>query len=173
MIKYLTSNLTGVIHLIAALVAMITGMMVLVREKGTRVHKKTGYIYCLSMIVLNFTAFMIYRLYGKFGLFHYMALVSVLTLLAGMFPVLRRKNRNLYLHFSFMYWSVIGLYCAFVAEVFSRLPVLLPSDSKAGDLFYQMIGIGTTLVMITGFVFYIRLKGRWLAKFSRQKTPLH
>lgn len=37
---------------------------------------------------------MIYRLFGGFGIFHVFAIVSLLTLLAGMYPILTRKGKQ-------------------------------------------------------------------------------
>jgi len=35
-----------------------------------------------------------------------------------MYPIIRRKGKNdIFRHFNFMYWSVVGLYCAFCAGV--------------------------------------------------------
>ena len=88
----LISGLTGTIHLIVSIIAMISGMMVLYRPKGTKQHKQLGYIYVIVMLLVNLTAFMIYRLFGGFGIFHFFAIVSLLTLLAGMYPILRKKR---------------------------------------------------------------------------------
>lgn len=169
--NHITGNSIGTIHLIASLLAMITGLFVLVTTKGTRRHKKIGYVYAASMIILNITAFMIFRLYGKFGLFHWMAIVSSLTLFAGLVPFLFiDKKKYMYLHLSFMYWSVIGLYCAFAAEVFSRLPQILEiANEKKAAMFYQMIGVATTLVMIIGAIFYIRSVKTWTNRFVPKK----
>lgn len=63
----LTSGLTGTFHLIVSIIAMISGMMVLCRPKGTKRHKQVGYIYVVAMLLVNLTAFMIYRLFWGGG----------------------------------------------------------------------------------------------------------
>jgi uncharacterized membrane protein len=83
----LISGPIGLVHLIASLLAMLTGMFVLLTTKGTTQHKKVGYWYAASMLTLNLTAFMIYRLYRKFAIFHWLAVVSCLTLFAGLYPI--------------------------------------------------------------------------------------
>lgn len=114
----LTSSLTGSLHLIVYLIAMITGSMVLYMQKGTKRHRQIGYIYVIAMLLVNLSAFMIYRLFGGFGIFHFFAIISLLTLFAGMYPILTRKSENYLLtHFNYMYWSVVGLYCAFCSEI--------------------------------------------------------
>ena len=164
----IVGDTTGVIHLMVSIIAMITGMFVLVTHKGTKRHKQIGYIYLASMILLNITAFMIYRLYGKFGLFHWMAVISLLTLAAGMYPILTRKSRNyIALHFNFMYWSVIGLYCAFMAETFLKLPkVVLNSTDEPMIIFYKMIGIATAITMGIGVFFFVKYKKKWEKQFE-------
>ena len=105
-------NEIGLIHLIASVVALIAGTLILFLTKGTQLHKRIGYTYVTSMTILLITAFMIYRLFGTWGVFHWTALISTLTLICGLVPILTRRPTNNYisLHFSFMYWSVIGLY---------------------------------------------------------------
>lgn len=115
----IVSGSTGIIHLIFSIVALIAGLFVLATTKGTKTHKRVGYVYSVSMVLVNLTAFMIYKLYGKFGVFHWFAVISCATLIAGLYPVLAKKNKNyLLIHFNFIYWSVVGLYCAFMAEIF-------------------------------------------------------
>ncbi len=52
----------------------------------------------------------------------FIIVVSILTISLGMIPIWTKKpiNKWKYLHFSFMYWSVMGLYVAFAAEILSR-----------------------------------------------------
>lgn len=116
----------GLVHLISALIAMLTGAVVLLNTKGGLFHKRAGYTYVVSMLVLNVTAFMIYRLFGRFGPFHVLAIISMVGIVGGMVPVLFRRRINgwIYLHYYFMNWSVVGLYAAFWAETLTRtLPV--------------------------------------------------
>jgi uncharacterized membrane protein len=96
----------GAIHLLASILALITGTLVLLLKKGTVLHKRIGYLYVAGMVVLIVTAFSIYRLFGGFGIFHFAAIVSTLTLLAGLIPVLTRKPKVKWMeiHFMYMYW---------------------------------------------------------------------
>lgn len=153
----------GFIHLIAALVAMVSGIWVLLIPKGDLKHKKIGYIYLAGMAVLNTTAFMIYSLYGYFGIFHWMAVLSSLTLLAGMVPILSNRTSNpIGTHLTYMYWSVVGLYAAFMAEVFSRLPkIVLDAQGKPTYVFYNFIGIAIGIVMGIGLFVFIKFRKAW------------
>lgn len=168
--EHIVSGITGFIHLIASIIALITGLFVLSTSKGTKTHKMVGYVYSLSMILLNLTAFMIYTLYGKFGIFHWFAVISCMTLFAGLYPVLTKKSKNYLLtHFNFMYWSVVGLYCAFMAEIFSRLPkIILTETGEPSTGFYKGVGIGIGVVMTIAVLFFIKYKPIWRKQYERK-----
>lgn len=109
----------GYIHLFFSIIAMITGLVVVFNTKGTLFHKKIGYLYVASMLFLNLTSFLISNFNG-FSIFHFFAIVSLFTILAGMYPALKKKKNWLAYHYYFMSWSVVGLYCAFWSEVGTR-----------------------------------------------------
>jgi len=160
--EHLISSTIGLIHLIFSILSLIFGTIVLLKTKGTKRHRKIGYLYVWSMIGVIVTAFMTYGLYGKFGMFHYMAIVSALTLAAGILPMLFKKPKNyLSLHLGFMYWSVIGLYAAFVAETFVRIPKVVMESGTPNSAFYSMVGIGIGLVMFFGAFFFIKKSKKW------------
>lgn len=150
----LIKNEIGLVHFIASVLALIFGSAVLFMTKGSKTHIRTGYLYVVSMVVLLVTAFMLYNLFGKWGIFHYFAVLSSTTLLLGMVPIfLRNQFKNwAYLHFSFMYWSVIGLYGALVSELMTRIPEVP---------FYNMIGLATGGVMLVGGIFFGINKAKW------------
>ena len=154
----------GWLHLIASILALVFGTWVLITLKGTRVHRRVGYLYAFSMILLLATAFLIYRLFGRFGVFHFAAIVSAVTLACGMVPAVLRKPKNwLDLHFGFMYWSVFGLYAAFVAEVAVRLPVRTMFTSAR--TFFTTVIVSTLATMGVGQIIFLAYKKKW------QKTP--
>lgn len=156
------SNVIGITHLIASIIALIAGSLVLKNFKGTKTHKKIGYVYTIAMSIVLLTSFMIYRLHGTFGMLHWFAVVSSITLLAGMIPMfLKKPSHYLNLHFSFMYWSVIGLYCAFFAEVLTRIPFLLEVDDNIVVIFYAMVGVATGVVASIGSFYFRRFKKKW------------
>jgi uncharacterized membrane protein len=159
----ITHSATGVLHLVSSVIAMLLGAYMLWADKGTSNHKKIGYLYCMSMLSVNITAFGIYHLWGKFGVFHGFALLSLFTLLSGMVPILVRYNaRSIGLHLSFMYWSVIGLYCAFVSEVLVRLPIPFLKGQMSAAVF-----IGTFGVMFLGALAFKKHKTNWHQRFLK------
>lgn len=150
----------GWLHLIASILALVFGTWVLITPKGTRAHRRIGYFYAVSMILLIATAFLIYRLFGRFGVFHVAAILSAVTLAGGMIPAVLRKPKNwLDLHFSFMYWSVFGLYAAFVAEMATRLPVRTMFNSAW--TFSMIVIISTLATMLVGRIIFFAYKKNW------------
>lgn len=148
------SSNTGLVHTIVALLAMVFGTSVLILKKGTALHKKMGYAYVLSMVIMLVTSFMLFNLFGEWGVFHYMAVVSMLTISAGMIPAWFRKSFKNWreLHFTFMFWSVIGLYCAFFAEALTRIP---------GTGFFKMVGLASGVVVGLGFLIINKKNKAW------------
>ncbi|MBO6577147.1 MAG: DUF2306 domain-containing protein [Rhodothermales bacterium] len=152
----------GVIHLIAAVVALVAGTSVLFMRKGTMRHRQVGYAYVASMVVMLVTAFMIYRLFDGWGVFHYAAVISTVTLVGGMVPVFRRKSPKWVVsHFAFMYWSVFGLYAAFASEIITRIP---------GFQFFHLVGWATGGVMLAGGVIWSFNKKKWHTQFVRERV---
>ncbi len=169
--NFITSN-TGLIHFIASIMALLLGTLVLFLPKGTLTHKIIGRFYGLTMLVVLTTAFMTYQLFGGWGIFHWAAVISSLTLFCGLVPILTRSPSNNYLslHFIFMYWSVIGVYGAFVSETLVRMPKVVVESGVPNSLFYNMTGIGTALVMGLGVYYFIKLKPNWDKQFGQNDT---
>ncbi len=160
--EYLVGDTYGLIHLMSSICALVTGSLVLIIKKGTKRHKQIGYVYILSMAILLVTAFMIYRLFKGWGIFHYATAFSLVVILLGMIPVWTKKpaNKWKYQHFNFMYWSVIGLYAAFAAEVLTRIPK---------TPFFGMVGIATGIITIIGAIFLRINKAKWEKIFGTEK----
>jgi uncharacterized membrane protein len=151
----------GLIHLISGVFALIFGGAVLIAKKGTQTHRKVGYVYVLSMAVLIISSFFVYRLFGRFGLFHVLSLVSTFSLLAGMVPMFKkiRTPKDYETHFKRMYWSVAGLYAAFAAESFVRIP-------KFGG-FWQAVAWSFVLAFVVCFVAFIKMRPVWSKRFGK------
>ena len=119
MLRDIIHSNIGWFHFIAAIIAMLSGTIVLLNKKGNQFHKRVGYVYVVSMLLLNISSFFIVNFDG-FSLFHFFAIVSLVSITGAMIPTLRRTKNWLHYHFYFMNWSVVGLYCAFWAEVGTR-----------------------------------------------------
>jgi len=165
--NFITSD-TGLIHFITSILALLLGTFILVLTKGTTKHKIIGRLYALTMLVVLITAFMTYRLFGTWGIFHWSAVISSLTLICGLIPILIKRPISNYksLHYSFMYWSIMGVYGAFVSETLVRMPKVAVESGIPNSVFYNMTGIGTALVMGLGVYFFLKLKPKWDRQFE-------
>lgn len=159
MYHFVNSSL-GWFHLLTAFAAMLLGAFVLATPKGTRRHKRVGYAYVFTMLLVCGSALSIYRLTGTFGIFHVTAIVGLLTLAGGMMPMFLKKIDPKYkaTHLWFMYYSVLGLYAAFASELIVRIP-----DKP----FYTMVGIATGTIFLVGTIFILRKEKVWTKHFVR------
>ena len=148
----MTALSIGQLHLASALVALASGAWVLWRRKGTATHRRIGWLYAGSMLVLNVTAFMIYRLYGTFGPFHVAALISLVTLIAGILPAWRRRPERTWIehHYFFMSYSYLGLLAASIAETATRVPALRAFVGGPTPVFWGVVVAATIAVFIVG-----------------------
>jgi uncharacterized membrane protein len=149
----------GLVHAAFGVGALILGLSLLLRRKGTRVHRRIGQAYVLSMVLLNATALMIYDLYGRFGPFHVASVISLATLGAGFVPVYLRRPRAGWLqqHAIFMCWSYVGLMAAFVSEVAVRVP----------GVGFGFAVVAATVIVVAGGALFIHTRvPRILAAFT-------
>lgn len=137
----------GLTHLLLAVLAIVAGTLVVLAKKGTRRHRWLGRIYVGMMIAVNVTAFLIYELFGGFGLFHWMALFSLLTLLIGYVSVRSRSGGWKVRHAYFMSGSYVGLIAALAAEILTRTP-WLP--------FFGAVAVASISVIFVGIMLMFR-----------------
>jgi len=144
--------LLGRLHFAAAILALVTGAWVLLRPKGGRLHRRVGWSYVASMLALNATALVIYRLTGTFGPFHVAALVSGGTLVAGVLPAWRRRPRGKWIehHYFFMTYSYLGLVAAAVAETATRVPAIQSIAGGPTPAFWITVVVASMSVFLVG-----------------------
>lgn len=120
-------SLTGIVHTACGVLALGLGAVIFVRPKGTRSHIRLGWAYAAGMAVLNGTALCIYRLTGRFNLFHALAVASLIMVAGGLAQVAfrRRPRRWAWRHYHYMSWSYVGLLAATNNEAFVRIPALV------------------------------------------------
>lgn len=160
------SGFIGQLHFLFAILSLVFGTMVLFKTKGTFHHKVIGYLYVLSMMVVLVTSFMLHNL-ATFGLLHWFSVISSISILLGILPIMFRVPTKNYMvfHFSFMYWSVIGLYCALTAEIFTRIPFLFDFGDETMSLFYILLGLASGIVGAIGSRYFKRYKKQWSKRF--------
>ena len=131
-------------HTLNGLVALISGLAIILLGKGTALHRLVGRVYAASMYVLCLASFAIQDttpFFRGFGMFHLMALVSIATVTGGMIPALFRARFKDWFswHFSFMLWSYVGLIMALNSHFFRE--VFLFFGKQVG------VGKGAALVL--------------------------
>jgi len=165
----------GWTHTLAALAALMAGAALLLTRKGTRRHRQLGWTYVVSMLLLNATALLIYRLFGRFGPFHVGAVFSLVTVVAGTAAALgarrarARRNpveraRALERHYQWMTWSYVGLAAAAVSEIATRMPALRPRPGQ-GLVFGVTVAVCTLLVVAVGAQLIRRNRSALLAPY--------
>lgn len=139
------------------------GAAVLLRRKGTRTHRWIGWVYVASMLLMNGTALMIYRLFDGFGPFHAGAVFSLVTVVGGIVPAVRRRPANwVERHSAWMSWSYVGLWAAAMLEVATRTPVFR---------FWWAVLVATLAVLGIGAILIRRGAAASLAPFWRGAVP--
>jgi uncharacterized membrane protein len=100
-------------HIGAAVSALIAGAAVLLRTKGTRTHRKIGTVYAVSLVLVNVAALSLHR-ENTFGVFHALAIASLVTIAVGLSPLLLGKGSEAVVatHAYCMTWSYAGLVAA-------------------------------------------------------------
>lgn len=144
---------TGLAHVIIALLAIVIGTLVVLSRKGTRRHRWLGRGYVCTMVLVNVSAFLIYELFGGFGLFHWMALASLFTVLFGYIPVRFRRPGWKVQHAYFMSGSYVGLIAALAAESLTRTS-WLP--------FLGAVAVASISVIVLGILLMFRFIPRLL-----------
>lgn len=144
----------GAVHTVFALVAMLSGGYVIAKPKGDHQHKISGYVYIVTMLLMNITALFTQTLF-VFGPFHYLALFSLGTVVFAIScPLMLRQNTNwLNWHFQAMCWSYVGLWAAFASELIVRLPFV-----TYGPMFGLMVALASVAVTAIGGYFIVRYK---------------
>ena len=119
MIEHWQQHPMGFVHIAVALAALAFGTAVVLSRKGTRAHpmgfvhiavalaalafarasppggrglNRPGAVDLIMMLALNGTALAIYELFGGFGLFHWVALFSLGSVVLGYWPAWRKSS---------------------------------------------------------------------------------
>jgi len=115
-LRDMPESLVGYLNLTSAVLALISGAVVLGMLKGTRAHIRAGRSYLACMIAVNISALAIYRITGEFGAFHALALISLGSVLAGFLVARYGGHGWIFGHAFIMLWSYVGIVAAAVSE---------------------------------------------------------
>jgi uncharacterized membrane protein len=137
-------------HVVAASSALIAGAGVLLLPKGTQLHRAIGAVYVLALVLVNTAALSLHR-ESTFGVFHALAVASLVTIAVGLSPLLLGKRSPMAIasHAYCMTWSYAGL----VAAGCGQLAVALGRDLGA---WVVPVAIGAVL-SISGVVIFGRV----------------
>ena len=66
-------------HALAAITALVLGIIQLTRRKGTTLHKYVGYVWVLLMLYVSFSSFFIHdlSLIGPFSPIHFLSVFTI------------------------------------------------------------------------------------------------
>ena len=137
----------GLFHTASGLAALSSGFGVVIQRKGTARHRVLGWVYVGSMLALNATALLLYRLTGGFNFFHAAALASLGTLLLGMWPTRTRPflGSSLFKHAYFMSGSYVGVLGATAAEIATRA---FPSHFAAAAIASSGVALVAGIIIV-------------------------
>src|SRR6478752_3088900 len=137
----MSHSLPGWIHFAAAAIALLLGLVQVIRPKGDRLHRRIGYCYVAALVICDAGALAVFQFTGRVNLFHVAAIVNLGCVLAGVFPFFRspRPLNWRVRHAIFMGWSYIGLWAAGLTEAAVRL---VPWTSIE-----QVIGVTTAVTL--------------------------
>jgi uncharacterized membrane protein len=138
-------SVVALIHVAAAVSALVLGAAVILRKKGTSTHRALGSGYVALLLVVNVAALSLHR-EATFGVFHVLSLVSLVTVLIGVVPLVMGSRSPVVIarHAYFMAWSYAGLVAAGVGQ--------LGASRLDGSRLQVFAVIGGTLAVCGGLI---------------------
>jgi len=137
----------GSLHVTAAVLALATAAVVLMRTKGTTTHVLLGRVYAVLLVLVDAMALLIYQDGVGPGPFHLLAVVSLATLTAAILWSPRRRGSR-QTHGILMIWSVAGLVGAGLAQgATAALPYASPWPTVATTAGICVLATLVTLVL--------------------------
>jgi uncharacterized membrane protein len=137
-------------HVVAASSALVVGAAVILSPKGTRTHRVIGTVYVLALVLVNVAALSLHR-ENTFGVFHALAVASLVTIAVGLSPLLlgKRSPAAVVTHAYCMTWSYAGL----VAAGCGQLAVAVGRDAGAWVVPVAIVAV----LSISGVVIFGRV----------------
>jgi len=158
--SYWVDGVLDSLHFICAIGALIIGPIVLMRRKGDKTHRWLGRIWTVMMAVIVISALSMYEMNGRPNLFHFFALISLITLSSALWAIWSyKKTRNpshLMTHQHCMVWAYFGLFMAGFWQIIFNLARANVFDISPAML-YNGLGALTGLSAVILF-FILRQK---------------
>ena len=106
------------LHLAATLAALVLGIVMLARPKGTLSHRRLGWLWVILMATAALSSFFIRTIHpGSFSPIHILSVVTLVALPSGIYAI-RRGNVKRHR------WTMISLFVGglVIAGIFTLLP---------------------------------------------------
>jgi uncharacterized membrane protein len=113
MISVDLEQVLATVHVLAAFSALGAGAAVILSPKGTHTHRVLGTVYVLALAFVDVAALSLHR-ENTFGVFHALAVVSLVTIAVGLGPLIfgGRSPMVITTHAYCITWSYAGLVAA-------------------------------------------------------------
>jgi uncharacterized membrane protein len=164
----------GWVHLLASLAALAVGMLVLLRPKGTPVHKRRGRVYALTLLVTSLTALGIYRR-GIFFFPHWLAIATLIVTTTGVLAAHFKMPRKawLHLHLTCLLTSLYILVGGGVNEMFLRVDVLrrLAPTLNSPPVGLTHLGVIIVFLALGGYFNAMVLRKSQMRRRAPSSTP--
>lgn len=139
-----------VFHTFTGLAALVAGLAVFLFAKGGRIHRLLGRVYALALITLCVASFWIQDttpFVRGLGTFHIMASVTLVTVIAGLLPAMRRPRPTGWRdrHIQYMLWSYVGLVMALNSHFFRAILLWCYEITGSG-----LGAVAATIVLVWG-----------------------
>jgi len=150
-------------HVGFGLAAIAVGGVVLLRRKGTGIHRIIGYTYVGCILGVNTTALAMHRFIGTIGPFHLFVLISLVCTGVGFYHAFSKRPPGRWLegHYYGMCFSYVGLLAATMAEILVRVPYF--KAHLSGWRQVALAVLSAFIVGIAGQVIITRSRERILA----------
>ena len=137
-------------HVLAAITALLVGAAVLLLPKGTQFHRVIGAVYVVALLLVNVAALSLHR-ESTFGVFHALAIASLVTIAVGLSPLLlgKRSPPVMATHAYCTAWSYAGLVAAGCGQ--------LAAAVGQGDGEWIVPVVIATVLSISGVVIFGRV----------------
>ena len=116
---FINAGLVIQIHMISALLALILGIIIFWRKKGTTSHKLYGKLWVCLMVIVALSSFFIneLRTFGPFSAIHILSVISLVSLIQAIYTI-RKGNirRHQIIMQGLFYGGLVG------AGIFTLMP---------------------------------------------------
>lgn len=158
-------------HTLLASIALPLGAFVLLRPKGTAVHRYTGWLFATLMLAVAMSGVAITVEQGRPSLFLVFSAITLVGVPSGLFAMWKLQTSGdrswLEGHYYAMVWAYGGLLLALLSQGFltAGKARLVPLQGSGGWAFLATIGLANVIA-------WRMIERRKSAVLDRYKTPL-